>query len=225
MKLLKNFTIRKLISNICVLLALIAFGSNGFQLRDSGKSVQSADSLLKQTVNFLEKENKKKKEKKNGSTKPTKIEPKPVKKTFKKREESESNTKVINTVQAPPIAAFKAPYKNDTLSRSSWRDINNTMVVQSPNEFVQNHRKWDFKLLDHELQEIAEQMNYREQYGHSSQGIRSFIRFFINYFEACDTDGDNILSKLEFRVCMKNDTFLNIIDAPTALYAALTVLL
>merc|ERR1711957_733429 len=97
------------------------------------------------------------------------------------------------TQNSPPVAAFKAPYKNDTLSKSSYRDINNTFVKQDVSVFLPNMRKWDFKLLDHQIQDIAEQMNYRQEYGHTQEGLRAFIRFFINYFEACDKDGDNQL--------------------------------
>merc|ERR1711957_711428 len=126
------------------------------------------------------------------------------------------------TQNSPPVAAFKDPYKNDTLSKANWRDINNTMVQQSVNIFLPNHRKWDFKMLDHQLQDIAMDMNYRDEYGHSQEGLRAFIRYFINYFEACDTDRDNQLSRVEFRNCMKNDTFLMIIDVPSKNYSALS---
>jgi len=77
-------------------------------------------------------------------------------------------------------------------------------------------------MLDHQLQDIAEQMNFRSEYAHTEEGLRSFIRFFINYFESCDLDGDNQLSRGEFRKCMKNDTFLMIIDIPSKNYSALS---
>jgi Ca2+-binding EF-hand superfamily protein len=216
--------LNKFISNIIVLLASIACGSNALQLRDSGKAVQSADITLE--TNFLEKGKKKKKT----------VAKKDVKKVVpKSRASSESSTKsktesktksksewAQGTQNSPPVAAFKAPYKNDTLARANWRDLNNTMVQQTVNIFLPNHRKWDFKMLDHQLQDIALDMNYREEYGHTQEGLRAFIRFFINYFESCDNDQDNQLSRAEFRKCMKNDTFLMIIDVPSKNYSALS---
>ena len=222
--------LNKFISNIIVLLACITCGSNSLQLRDSGKSVQSADNIVE--TNFLEGKGKGKKAKKVTKKKPA---PKKVEKkkpeSKKSRSETEAttatNTKsktewAQGTQNSPPVAAFKAPYKNDTLSKANWRDINNTMVQQSVNIFLPNHRKWDFKMLDHQLQDIAMDMNYRDEYGHSQEGLRAFIRYFINYFEACDHDNDNQLSRVEFRKCMKNDTFLAIIDIPSKNYSALS---
>jgi Ca2+-binding EF-hand superfamily protein len=216
----------KFISNIIVLLAMITCGSNALQLRDSGKSVQSADSNIEET-SFLEKG----KHKSHVKVK----KPAPKKKPVGKKSRTEAETLAATasksksksewaqgTQNSPPVAAFKAPYKNDTLSRANWRDLNNTMVRQTVNIFLPNHRKWDFKMLDHQLQDIALDMNYREEYGHTQEGLRAFIRFFINYFESCDTDGDNQLSRKEFRKCMKNDTFLMIIDIPSKNYSALS---
>ena len=226
-----NLTFRNLFSNICVLIAIVACGSNALQLRDSGKAVQSAANSVGEV--FLEKETKvekkKKKVTKTVAKVATKVATKVAKKTAVKKTRSESEAKtetnakwMTGTQNSPPVAAFKAPYKNDTLSKSSYRDINNTFVKQDVNVFLPNMRKWDFKLLDHQIQDIAEQMNYRQEYGHSQEGLRGFIRYFINYFEACDNDGDNQLSRKEFRKCMKKDTFLMIIDVPSKNYSALS---
>jgi len=222
---MKLQNLKKFISNIFVLFALITTGSNALQLRDSGKAVQSANSNNNNAIDqiFLEKGHKKKAKKVVKKTESaSKSKP-------KGRAESESSAKskaktkwATGTQNTPPVAAFKAPFKNDTLSRSSWRDINNTMVRQTVNVFLPNHRKWDFKLLDHELQDIALDMNYRDEYGHTQEGLRAFIRFFINYFESCDLDNDRQLSRAEFRRCMKNDTFLMIIDVPSKNYSALS---
>merc|ERR1711957_715166 len=212
--------------------------------RDSGKSVQSADLNIVDT-NFLE--NGKKTKKKTPIKKEVK---KAFKKAFTKsrasseteastaakaktetktktetKSQTETKTKTAwaqGTQNSPPVAAFKAPYKNDTLARANWRDLNNTMVRQTVNVFLPNMRKWDFKLLDHQIQDIAEQMNYRQEYGHTQEGLRAFIRFFINYFEDCDDNHDNQLDKKEFRKCMKKDTFLMIIDVPSKNYSALS---
>ena len=226
----KNLTFKNLFSNICVLIAIIACGSNAFQLRDSGKSVQAANTASSLGEVFLEKEGKVTKGKK--VTKAKAVKKKTVVKKAKSRAEEESKTETktktktkwqTGTQNSPPVAAFKAPYKNDTLERSMYRDINNTFVKQDVSVFLPNMRKWDFKLLDHQIQDIAEQMNYRQEYGHTQEGLRAFIRFFINYFESCDNDQDNQLSRKEFRKCMKKDTFLNVIDVPSKNYSALSV--
>lgn len=238
MKLPNQFSFKKFLTNFCVLIALVICGSNALQLRDSGKSIQTANSNeISFNENFLEKKVDKKKSKRKSKTKSTthKIQtintnetlnntPPTANATKKFRTEAgaKSATKwATGTQNTPPVAAGKAPYKNDTFSKSIWRDLNNTMVRQKINVFLANHRKWDFKMLDHQLQDIAMDMNYRDQYGHTQEGLRAFIRFFVNYFEACDKDGDNQLSRKEFQACMKNDTFLMIIDVPSKTFSPL----
>lgn len=230
MKLSNNVTLKKFFFEMLVLLAFIISSSDAIQLRDAGKGIQTANSaILEDDQVFLEGRKKNKKNKKTTEKKkrvsPHGREETETISTSKSKTESKSKAKTkwqTGTQNTPPIAAFKAPYKNDTLSRSTWRDINNTMVRQTENVWLPNHRKWDFKLLDHQLQDIAMDMNYRDEYGHNQQGLRGFIRYFINYFEACDLDGDNQLSRKEFRRCMKNDTFLMIIDIPSKNYSALS---
>jgi hypothetical protein len=220
MKLFKILTFRKLFTNICVLIALIACGSNGLQLRDSGKAIQTgASSLPLNNQIFLEKNLKKKKNKKGGSSKlktkttvtnsNSKVETQTGEKTREGEEtkvsegsESTWGSKVNNI---PHLAGLKVPHKNDTLSKAIFRG--------------QSIRKWDFKLLDKQLSEIASLMNYQGK--GESFGLRGFIRFFISYFEACDHDADNQLSREEFRGCMKNDSFLSFIDVPTKNHSAL----
>ena len=143
----KNLTFKNLFSNICVLIAIIACGSNALQLRDSGKAVQSANSASVLGEVFLEKEGK---EKKKKVTKVKATKKKTVAKTAVKKsragEEAKTETKTktkwqTGTQNSPPVAAFKAPYKNDTLGRSMYRDINNTFVKQDVSVFLPNINK------------------------------------------------------------------------------------
>jgi len=127
------------------------------------------------------------------------------------------------TLNTPPLAADKPSFKNDTLSLSSYRDINNTYVGQKINAFMLNQRKWDWKLLDKQLQEIAFDMNYQDDYGHTPEGLRAFIKYFIKYFENCDQDQDNLLSRSEFQNCLSTDRYLSVIDLPNSNYSALMV--
>lgn len=125
------------------------------------------------------------------------------------------------------IASRKNKNKNNitNLSASNFQQLNKTLLQESSRQqvaqFVAKNRNWDFKLLDKQLEDIAIDMTFQKEYGSSPGAIRSFTKYFISYFENCDTDYDNMLSKIEFRQCLKNDTFLSKIDIPNPKYAAL----
>lgn len=204
MKLFKILTIRKFFTNICVLIALIAMGSNAFQLRDSGKAIQSGVSgPLTNNINFLESkaslEKKKKKAKKAktnlklaATEKLTvgeetakvssleKVENKVEKKAGSETEDKAQNTWGSKVHNIPYLMNKYVPPKNDTLSKAIFRG--------------QDFRKWDFKMLDKQIMEIAELMDFKGRLGESQDGLRSFINLFISYFEKCDVDMDNQLS-------------------------------
>jgi hypothetical protein len=111
----------------------------------------------------------------------------------------------------------------DTPSKLAYRQLNlttNEHQEQKLNDFIQKNRKWDFKVLDKQLEDIAIDMNFKSEFGTKPDAIRSFIKYFINYFEACDADFDNMLTRDEFAKCLKNDTFLRKIDTPDARFAA-----
>jgi len=134
--------------------------------------------------------------------------------------ESAHNT-LKNSIQAK-AAATNASL--DTSGLSAYRQLNWTTHEkqdQKIQDFIQKNRKWDFKILDKQLEEIAIDMNFKSDFGTSPNAIRSFIKYFINYFERCDTDFDNLLSREEFAGCLKNDTFLSRIDIPDSRFAAI----
>lgn len=124
----------------------------------------------------------------------------------------------LSTEQAPPTVNSTNVNKTnlDKLSLSTWRDLNATYVKQDIGEYYHNNRKWDFNIMDKQLEDIAQQMNYRQESVHTPTGMRSFLQQFILTFEACDQNGDNVLSYPEFTTCMANDTFLSAMSAPTA---------
>ena len=218
MKLFKILTFRKLFTNICVLIALIACGSNGLKLRDSGKAIQTGV-LANANINqiFLEKklnaEKKKKKSKSKAKTVSHSGAKKATENTIKSetegkntREESEEKaTWGSNVNNIPYLDNQKAPFKNDTLSKAILR--------------TESYRKWDFKMLDKQLSEIVNLMNFKSKSKNSQEGFRTFIGFFITNFEQCDKDADNQLSLKEFTKCMKNDTFLQLIDVPSKVHS------
>jgi len=236
MKLTTNLSFKKILALMSVLIAFFTTGTNTLHLKDLGKE------LLKKTKGnaegidqiFFEKSSSEKKKKKkyananaianSYSSKAYASKAYASKGKIQKKSRTESKESWAGgTLNTPDVAGGAVPFKNDTLSRASWRDINNTYVAQKINVFMFNNRKWDFKLLDKQLQDIAFDMNYQQEYGHTPEGLRAFIKYFINYFEACDQDQDMQLSKAEFQGCLTNDSFLSIIDVPTRNYSALTV--
>ena len=209
MKLTTKFSFKKLITSLCVLIAFLTTGLDTLQIKPMTKEVsktKSASSGVDQL--FLQKSETDKKKKKKAAA---------AVKTQTKSKWASGNLNV------PPVAADKPAFKNDTLSKAAFRDINNTFIGQKLNNFLLNQRKWDWKLLDKQLQDIAFDMNYQQDYGHTPEGLRSFIRYFINNFEACDKDQDKQLSRSEFQTCLSSDTFLSIIDVPSSNYSALVV--
>jgi len=120
-------------------------------------------------------------------------------------------------------AASSNSSSEDKHLKSAYRQLNHTVNEfqgQNVHEFVQKNRKWDFKVLDKQLQEIAIDMNFNNDFGTKPDALRSFIKYFLTYFEACDTDFDNMLTRDEFQKCLKNDAFLNRVDIPDARFAA-----
>lgn len=124
--------------------------------------------------------------------------------------------------QAPPTVNSTNVNKPnlDKLSLSTWRDLNASFVKQDIGEYYHNNRKWDFNIMDKQLEDIAQQMNYKQERVHTPTGMRSFLQQFILTFEACDTNGDNVLNYPEFTTCMANDTYLSRMSPPTPQFAS-----
>jgi len=206
-----KFKYKKIITFLTILFSYLTIGSNSLQIKTLTSTlnlgtIKNKNKIISENIEevFLEKSLMQKKKKKS--------------KKGKSKEKWAGGT--LNT---PPVAWDKPQFKNDTLSLAMWRDINNTFVSQKINPFMLNQRKWDWKLLDKQLQEVAFDMNYQQDYGRTPEGLRGFIKYFINSFEWCDKDFDNRLSRSEFQSCLKNDTFLSIIDIPNSNYSALMV--
>jgi hypothetical protein len=122
------------------------------------------------------------------------------------------------THQTPPTpAAGAAATPNQTLDRlsnSTYRDLNNTYTLNPINNFKNVNRKWDFKMLDKQLEEIYKDMLYVTEKNVRPLNIRAFIQTFIGPFESCDTNADNVLSLAEFTTCMQNDTYFKLLSIP-----------
>ena len=106
------------------------------------------------------------------------------------------------------------------LSASLYDDLNKTFVVQNLHTFKKRRKLLDFKLLDKQIELIFQSMLYSQR--NSASSLRGYIQIFINNFEECDKDIDNVLSLDEFSSCMQNDTYLKKILIPDKIVSAQT---
>ena len=139
----------------------------------------------------------------------------------KNSEPAPSNTPASTTSPSNspnPVNVQKEPL--DTLSNEAYRELNSTYVQTDLNQFSQNTRKWDYKLLDKQLDDVYQDMNLKDKAQNGESDRKSFLRIFIQNFESCDKNADNTLDANEFNQCMLSDPYLNLIQVPTLNYAA-----
>lgn len=134
----------------------------------------------------------------------------------KKHRKSRVKTRKTMSRQIPTMALIQ----NDSLMNSTYRGMNFTYVKQELNEFREQNKKWDYKLLDKQFDDIYNTMLLRQTPYKTLFGDRAYMAIFLNYFQACDSNKDNTLDYNEFKGCMGNDTYLNRIQPPSSLYAA-----
>jgi hypothetical protein len=139
-----------------------------------------------------------------------------VDKKHKKKIKKKSRTN--NQAQAKLSSKSQAT-SNDSLKNSTYRTLNSTFVKQDIATFKNNHRKWDYKLIDKQLEEIFATMIHKENFK-TVFSDRAYMEIFLNSFHNCDTNYDNVLDITEFNICMKNDTYLSVITPPVEVYAA-----
>lgn len=99
--------------------------------------------------------------------------------------------------------------EKDTLLKSMYRSLNQTIVEKDIYTFKNLNRKYDFRILDKELEEIFHLMLLKNEKKLTTNGIRDFIHFFMNSYNQCDENKDNVLTIKEFTQCMKSDKFLS----------------
>jgi hypothetical protein len=120
-----------------------------------------------------------------------------------------------------PMPIFNAT--NATLSGSLYQDLNKTYVVQNVATFKIQNRRWnDNKLHDKQLEDIYQDLIYKQSGSMTPEGSRAAIQLFVSQFESCDSNKDNVLSLNEFQGCMVNDTYLNQIVPPQQAFATNT---
>lgn len=125
-------------------------------------------------------------------------------------------TRKVKTRLAPPLE----PFANTSLQNNTYRDMNYTFVKRDLRDFKENNKRWDYKLLDKQLEDIFRTLNERNLPFNTVFSDRAYMEIFMNYFAACDTNHDQVLQYSEFTKCMRNDTYLQRIAPPPKIYAA-----
>lgn len=108
---------------------------------------------------------------------------------------------------------------NDSLKNSTYQALNITFIKQDMAEFKNTHKKWDYKLIDKQLEDIFATMIHKENFK-TTFSDRAYMEIFLNSFYNCDKNFDNVLDINEFKTCMNNDTYLSVITPPAAVFAA-----
>jgi hypothetical protein len=120
--------------------------------------------------------------------------------------------------QPTPAPLFNAT--NFTILSSMYDDLNKTYTKQDLPTFKLNNRRWaDLKLDDKQLEDIYQDLIYRQNKDVTPAAARAAIQIFVNNFQACDTNQDNVLNLQEFTGCMANDTYLSQINQPQPRWA------
>lgn len=123
-------------------------------------------------------------------------------------------------IRAGPTSSPRFNATNFTLLNSLHNDLNNTYIVQDLPTFKSSNRRWnDLKLDDKQLEDIYQDLIYRQDKDVTPAAARAAIQIFVNNFQACDVNQDNVLNITEFTGCMANDTYLSQINVPQARWA------
>ena len=134
----------------------------------------------------------------------------------RKKKSKKSHKASQDASGAAPGGVTVSSRPNQTWANVTYARLNETFVKMNLPDFMATHRKWDWKVMDKQLEEIYQDMNYQKEIDHTEKGVRAFLQIFVNQFQACDTNYDNILNLTEFQGCMANDTYLNeITPTPT----------
>ena len=107
--------------------------------------------------------------------------------------------------------AIKQPVNRTKLSKTAYNILNTTLVgdidIPRSHEVELKVRKWDFKLIAKQIEDIIVDMNFANMKGVNAESMRSFQHLFITSFEQCDINVDNLLSLKEFTKCLKTDIY------------------
>lgn len=99
----------------------------------------------------------------------------------------------------------------DSTLKSLYRAINTTFINKDEFSFRRDNRNYDYKILDRQLEEIFHILLYKREKQISLNGVRDFIGIFMNTYNSCDEDQDNVLNFEEFKNCVSKDKYMSMI--------------
>lgn len=207
----------KSISAIVLTLLVINMGSNVYSI--SIKKVE--DKTLKAEVQKATAQSETEKHKKHRQARIAQ----PAVSTAKPTASAAQSASSAAQPASPAVQSAVPATRNSTsdltkISVSAYSDLNNTFSKQDLNTFKISNRKWDFKLLDKQLEDIFHDMNFKEEKDNTEEGKKNFLNIFVSKFEACDKDNDNVLNLNEFTDCLKSDSYLSTIQTPNTAQAS-----
>jgi len=107
--------------------------------------------------------------------------------------------------QKPSVRRFSSALQQYT---------NSSFVIKDSNTFKRDNRNWDFKIFDKQLEDIFNCILINQDHEITINGVRSFLQLFLQNYETCDKDKDNVLNQSEFSDCINKDPYLAKITLP-----------
>lgn len=101
---------------------------------------------------------------------------------------------------------------NTTISDPHFSSLNKTFVKKDLKTFKDENNQWDFKLLGKQMEDIFQIFLYQNQKDITPESTRAVIKLFIENFEFCDDNKDNILSIDEFKKCVKKNKYFKVFN-------------
>lgn len=109
----------------------------------------------------------------------------------------------------------------DVIKNSLFRNLNDSFVAKDYNEYRNLNRRWDYKILDKQLEEIFGTLLFRQEDKMTEHGVRNYMHMFVNQYSKCDIKKDNVLDLPDFTSCIQDDPFLSTFVPPPPEYATL----
>jgi hypothetical protein len=136
--------------------------------------------------------------------------------TFKKSMTRADPPKTAATVAitAQPQVTLQ-PVLTKRLSDPDYTSLNHTFAKKNIKEFKDERLAYAkyFKIQSTQLDEIFTMFTTDDDKQHiTTQSTRSSIKIFIENFELCDDNKNNVLTLIEFKACLKKNEYLQIFD-------------
>jgi hypothetical protein len=101
---------------------------------------------------------------------------------------------------------------NTKIQDPHFSSLNKTFVKKDLKTFKDENNQWDFKLLSRQMDDIFQIFLYQNQKDITPESTRAVIKLFIENFESCDDNKDNILSIDEFKKCVKQNKYFKVFN-------------